>query len=89
MKHNDWIVHGISPEELATEKMLVALSGAVYLKRLSLNLSPEEFAHLYNVPTSKVDSWESATYNFPLSELLLIFTIPELCKILKGESSHP
>lgn len=71
-KPNDWLVKGISDEQLKREKLLAKISGKIQLKRIELNMDQKSFAKYMGVSQGLVSRWESGTYNFTISTLVSI-----------------
>lgn len=68
----NWLTHGISEEQLKTEKTLAIISAQIYTKRTSMGLDQKSFAHFMGVSQGMVSRWESGTYNFSIATLISI-----------------
>ena len=76
MKNNlqttDWLIKGISEEQLKTEKALAFISNKISLKRHELKMDQKQFAKYMNVTQGLVSRWENGRYNFTISNLISI-----------------
>ena len=76
MKNNisstDWLIKGISNEQLQIEKALAVISAKIYIKRTEMGLDQKAFAKYMGVTQGLVSRWESGSYNFSISTLINI-----------------
>lgn len=76
MKNNrqttDWLIKGISEEQLKTERALAFISNKISLKRHELKMDQKQFAKYMNVTQGLVSRWENGRYNFTISNLISI-----------------
>lgn len=66
---NNWLINGISKEQIQTEKTLAIIGAKINLKRLELGMDQKTFAKFMGVSQGMVSRWESGAYNFSVSTL--------------------
>ena len=66
----DWLIRGVSEEQLKTEKALAVIAAKIYTKRTQLNMDQKAFAKHMGVSQGLISRWESGTYNFTISTLI-------------------
>ena len=66
----NWLIEGISEEQLKTEKALAIISAKIYTKRTQMGMDQKTFAKFMKVSQGLVSRWESGTYNFSISTLI-------------------
>ncbi len=71
-KSSNWLIEGVSQEELKSEKILAVISAKIQLKRLEMNMDQKQFAKLLGVTQGMVSKWESGSYNFTITTLVNI-----------------
>lgn len=59
----------ISCSDIISAKCLSHISSSIVAKRISLNLSQQEFANKLGVSQSMVSKWEGEDYNFSIKTL--------------------
>lgn len=69
IEQNDWLVKGISNEQLELEDKLVTIAAQIYLKRIGLGMDQKAFAKHMGVTQGLVSRWESGSYNFSIATL--------------------
>ena len=62
-----------APYKLFTENVMACIADRVYHRRQDMDMTEKEFAKSLGVSKRKVFKWESGLYNFPLSELVLLY----------------
>lgn len=72
MPTTDWLIKGVSNEQLETEKALAVISAQIYIKRTEMGMDQKAFAKHMGVTQGLVSRWESGTYNFSISTLISI-----------------
>ena len=72
MPTTDWLIKGVSNEQLETEKALAVISAQIYIKRTETGMDQKAFAKYMGVTQGLVSRWESGTYNFSISTLISI-----------------
>ena len=70
VKNSDWLVNGLSEEELKTEKALSVISAKINTKRTKMGMDQKAFAKFMGVTQGMISRWESGTYNFSVSTLI-------------------
>lgn len=71
-KSTDWLIAGLSNEELSAKKTLAVIAAEIQLKRIELGLDQKQFAKMLGVTQGMVSRWESGTYNFTITTLVNI-----------------
>jgi len=69
---SNWLIEGVSKEQLESEKILAVISAKIQLKRIEMGLDQKQFAKKLGVSQGMVSRWESGTYNFTISTLVNI-----------------
>lgn len=72
IKTNNWLIEGLSKEQLEVEKTLALISNKLILKRSELKMDQKSFAKYVGVTQGLVSRWESGRYNFTVSTLIAI-----------------
>lgn len=66
----DWLIDGISEEQLKIEKALSVISAKIYTKRTKMGMDQKAFARYMGVTQGMISRWESGTYNFSVATLI-------------------
>ena len=70
IKTTNWLVKGVSQQQLKTEKALSIISARIFTKRTALGMDQKQFANFMGVSQGMVSRWESGTYNFTIATLI-------------------
>ena len=68
----NWLTKGISEEQLKIEKALSVIAAQIFTKRTQMGMGRKAFAKFMGVSQRTVSRWESGTYNFSISTLIVI-----------------
>ena len=69
---SNWLIEGVSKEQLESEKILAVISAKIQLKRIEMGMDQKQFAKKLGVSQGMVSRWESGSYNFTISTLVNI-----------------